>query len=984
MSNLDYGLILEQALQIVQDYLTSFANRADFISLMQTAFGVAINETELSNLQRAWVVGDFSDLSPIEIRSASEINGSYGAYAATTDTIYIAHEFLDSYSGHLDAIADLLLEEVGHSIDVDLNTLDGEGDEGDIFARLVQEDSLSQEELQQLKTEDDSATVTLDGQTVVIEQSEQSLTTNIFLSEPYSGPGDDFGNAIRKTLDNSGSVDGFIISGYTRPLESSDDSAYLIKIDENGVVEWKDTYDFNSNKDRFHDVEVTSDGGYIACGSINHDSYSSRFYLVKIASDGKEEWRKTFGDTRSAAYDVAQTSDGGYILVGDQGLNSSWDIRLTKVDADGNEDWTKIYGDGNVGDRAHDVQVTSDGGFIITGVTGGYSTDSQIWVIKTYANGNIQWERKLGNPTPSSDPYWDWGWSVVETNKGDFVVAGNTWTGDERKHDVVLTKLNAQGTKIWQQLYGSSGNDFGYELTALENGGFAIIGEINFENSSNYRDTYLIITDSEGNEIISQNFGGPNHDRGFSIQAISDTSFVFTGDTILPGSSDLDLYFAQTDTNQSPIADANGPYQINEGDSLTLDGSVSSDIDNGIVLYEWDLDYDGSTFDIDLTTSDATVSKIFEDNFTGTIALRVTDAGGLTDIDTAELIVNNVAPTIDSISLDLASINEGQSVNVSGTFSDPAFDLETFTGSAIWSDGETTDLTISGGNYETSRTFLDDNPTGTPSDIFTVSITINDDDGASNTATSPEVTIYNVNPELDDGSSLSSNLVVEGDSVEIIGASYIDVGVNDSHTGSIDWGDGTVDNLSDLGTLNGSGTATGNHEYSSAGSYQVKLTVTDDDGGVTESELGNVVVAKKVDIDWKPGSNPSAMNFTGKGTIPVAILGAADFDVRNINVASIRADDEKRADEQEDGLLYGTGVGVKEKKNRTLQFSYENTNSDAYEDLVLHFDKVELGAIVHPNSAPFLNDNQIYLFGAVGDDAYFFGMQQEGDPIKIV
>jgi hypothetical protein len=86
----------------------------------------------------------------------------------------------------------------------------------------------------------------------------------------------------------------------------------------------------------------------------------------------------------------------------------------------------------------------------------------------------------------------------------------------------------------------------------------------------------------------------------------------------------------------SPVADAGGPYVVNEGNEVSLDGSLSSDPDNNIVSYEWDIDYDGEFDD----ATGATVS--FTPSTAGifTIRLKVTDAYGLQDIDATTLTID--------------------------------------------------------------------------------------------------------------------------------------------------------------------------------------------------------------------------------------------------------------------------------------------------------------------------------------------------------
>ncbi|MBD2200485.1 putative Ig domain-containing protein [Calothrix parietina] len=118
-----------------------------------------------------WLVEDLSAFPEIEIRHATDINGANGAFAAATNRIYLSQEFIAKHQGNVGAIAAVLLEEIGHFVDARINTFDTPGDEGEIFALVVQGAELTPQQLNVLRGEDDSATINLDGQVIQIEQA---------------------------------------------------------------------------------------------------------------------------------------------------------------------------------------------------------------------------------------------------------------------------------------------------------------------------------------------------------------------------------------------------------------------------------------------------------------------------------------------------------------------------------------------------------------------------------------------------------------------------------------------------------------------------------------------------------------------------------------------------------------------------------------------------------------------------------------------
>ena len=183
--NLRISPIVEQAVRSAQGYLSGLASDPDFNGKMDLAFGDSWNADVANNLVKAFAKGDFSQIPGIEIVPSSAINGANGAFASVTNTIYLAKEFVEQNAGNLGAITSVVLEETGHFIDSKVNVSDAAGDEGDIFARVVEGKAISADELGNLKGEDDHANISLGGKDISIEMSQiamASLNSKIYQS----------------------------------------------------------------------------------------------------------------------------------------------------------------------------------------------------------------------------------------------------------------------------------------------------------------------------------------------------------------------------------------------------------------------------------------------------------------------------------------------------------------------------------------------------------------------------------------------------------------------------------------------------------------------------------------------------------------------------------------------------------------------------------------------------------------------------------
>jgi outer membrane protein assembly factor BamB len=296
-------------------------------------------------------------------------------------------------------------------------------------------------------------------------------------TKTYGDTLNDSGNSVQQTIDG-----GYIIVGATGVSRgSSGQDVWLIKTDADGDTIWTKTYG-NTFTDMGSSVQQTTDSGYVITGSTNwqfanpglihHD-----IWLIKTDANGDTLWTKIYEDTSGllrGGNSVQQVSEGGYIITGVTNKTGTkppvwWhtgDLWLVRTDVNGDTIWTKSFGrsDNNYYDVGNSVQPTSDGGYIIIGKTGDdYYGDSDIWLLKTNADGDTIWTRTFGDTNA-----YDWGYSVQQTSDGGYISAGIG--------SLPIFRTNASGDTLWTAKQYDLGGFIGKSAKQSSDGGFIITG----------------------------------------------------------------------------------------------------------------------------------------------------------------------------------------------------------------------------------------------------------------------------------------------------------------------------------------------------------------------------------------------------------------------------------------------------------------------------------------------------------------------------
>ncbi len=270
------------------------------------------------------------------------------------------------------------------------------------------------------------------------------------------------------------------------------------------------------------------------------------------------------------------------------------------------------------------------------------------------------------------------------------------------------------------------------------------------------------------------------------------------------------------------------------------------------------------------------------------------DSGASPGVTT--VTVTNVAPTLSGLSA--TAVSENGVTTLTGTLSDPGT-LDTFSLTVNWGDPlspnnvETYSFAASPTGTQTftlTHQYLDDNPTATASDSYTIALAVVDDDTGSG-AGGTTVTVNNVAPVLDPLTGPFAGVQgqwfsftgVQGQPLSFAG-SFSDVGTLDTHKVAWDFGDGV---LIPLHPSTDAGALTPGHTYTSTGTFTIQLIVEDDDGGT--ATLSRTITISDVELQADPCDTGATALVVGGTTgddkihfIPQGNAGAIKVTVNNV------------------------------------------------------------------------------------------------------
>ena len=409
-----------------------------------------------------------------------------------------------------------------------------------------------------------------------------SATAQIMFQKTYENDSSSEGYFVKQTQDG-----GYIITGNTSSRGAGSADVYLIRINSNGDTLWTKTYG-GTNYDDGEDVEQTSDGGYIIIGGTESFGFAtSKVYLIKTNSTGDTLWTRTYGGSGSDwGYSGQQTSDGGYIISGytySYGAGGS-DAYLIKTNSSGDTLWTKTYG-ASGGDWGDKVKQTTDGGYIIAGYTTDFGAGNEnVYLIKTNSSGDTLWTKTFGGTTGD-----DAGYDIQLTSDGGYIIAGTSASFGAGGNDMYLIKTNSLGDTLWTKTYGGTGDDYANSVQQTSDGGYIFTGSTGSFGAGS-SDVYLIKTNSLGDTLWTRTYGGTGYDWADHVQQTADKGYIISGSSCSFGDTLGVLYLIKTDSignsgcHQGSTSTITGsPHtQVTNPATLTSAGAIIS-IPGGLI-----------------------------------------------------------------------------------------------------------------------------------------------------------------------------------------------------------------------------------------------------------------------------------------------------------------------------------------------------------------------------------------------------------------
>jgi gliding motility-associated-like protein len=269
--------------------------------------------------------------------------------------------------------------------------------------------------------------------------------------------------------------------------------------------------------------------------------------VAQCSQGATTTFQKVYGGAgNERAHSVQQTIDGGYVIVGETtsfGAGGK-DWFVMKMNANGVEQWTKTYG-GLLNEDGLSVTIkqTNDGGYIICGYTESFGAGNlhDSYVLRIDNLGNILWEKRITGS--NIDRFAD----VKELSNGDFIFTGSDASFSAGNADAHVVKISSSGNLVWIQNLGTTLRDHATSILELPSGNYIVTGNTNI---TSVRNGFLIKTDPNGSVLLGKEYGEIGAQESiYETILLGDGNLLNVGYAESYGAGNADVWLMKLDTN---------------------------------------------------------------------------------------------------------------------------------------------------------------------------------------------------------------------------------------------------------------------------------------------------------------------------------------------------------------------------------------------------------------------------------------------------
>lgn len=289
--------------------------------------------------------------------------------------------------------------------------------------------------------------------------------------------------SVQSTRDN-----GALLAGFSGVQFSGTERALMYKIDSLGRQVRKIDVNY-ARADHAHTMHERPEGGYYFAGHTDSEGdVTGDMWVQKLDANFAVVWDSTY-DRRTGehAHDADLTADGGMIILGHTAINNYEKFWTIRVDSNGKSLWSKTYSSSaQKHDSPYEIKVTREGNFMMVGGSGD-AVGSKVWLLVVDSNGTPVINKHFGDGE-------SFGWSGIQTADGGYLVSGYTNFDAAGRYDMYVIKTDASGELQWEKRLGTDGDEFAYDVVELQNK-FVVIGSTDYNGSD---DLWVAVIDQQG------------------------------------------------------------------------------------------------------------------------------------------------------------------------------------------------------------------------------------------------------------------------------------------------------------------------------------------------------------------------------------------------------------------------------------------------------------------------------------------------------